>query len=137
MDRAETIENLLKAPYWVIDILPEQVPKNSPGQYFAVEKYFLAWPQITVVKQKHINVVLKLNCYRDLSLDEETEGNPPPEEIAEAMRKRYVNILLKDAMIVSEPDDTCLTVYGPDEETLRLIRAIAAGEGLFVWTPGN
>ena len=137
MDKAETIERLLQAPYWVIDILPEQVPKDSPGQYFDIEKYFLAWPQSAAVKQKHINVILKLNCYMDLSLDEETEVNPPPEEIAEAMRRRYVNIMLENAMIVSAPDDTCMTVYGPDEETLRLIKAIAAGEGLFVWKPEN
>ena len=137
MDKAETIESLLQAPYWVIDILPEQVPKDSPGQYFDIEKYFLAWPQIAAVKQKHINVILKLNCYMDLSLDEETEVNPPPEEIAEAMRRRYVNIMLENAMIVSAPDDTCMTVYGPDEETLRLLRAIASGEGLFIWKPEN
>ena len=135
MDKAETIERLLQAPYWVVDILPEQVPKDSPGQYFAVEKYYLARPQIAAVKQKHINVILKLNCYRDLSLDEDAEINPPPEEIAEAMRKRYVNILLREAMIVSEPDDACLTVYNPDEETLRLLRTLAAGEGLYVWKP--
>ncbi len=135
MDRSERIESLLQAPYWVVDILPEQVPKDSPGQYFAVEKYFLSWPQIASVKQRHINVVLKLNCYRDLSLDEDAEINPPPEEIAEAMRKRYVNILLREAMIVSEPDDACLTVYNPDEETLRLLRTLAAGEGLYVWKP--
>ena len=137
MDKAETIERLLQAPYWVIDILPEQVPKDSPGQYFDIEKYFLAWPQSAAVKQKHINVILKLNCYMDLSLDEETEVNPPPEEIAEAMRRRYVNIMLENAMIVSAPDDTCMTVYGPDEETLRLLRVIASGEGLFIWKPEN
>ena len=37
----KTIDDLLQLPYWIIDILPEQVPKDSPGQYFAVEKYFL------------------------------------------------------------------------------------------------
>ena len=35
----KTIDELLQLPYWNIDILPEQVPKDSPGQYFAVEKY--------------------------------------------------------------------------------------------------
>ena len=135
MDPEERIESLLQAPYWVVDILPEQVPKDSPGQYFAVEKYFLARPQIAAVKQKHINMILKLNCYMDLTLDEETEINPPPEQIAEAMRRRYVSILLGESMIVSEPDDTCLTVYNPDEETLRLLGTLAAGEGLYVWKP--
>lgn len=28
------IEALLAQPYWVIDILPQQVPEKKPGQYF-------------------------------------------------------------------------------------------------------
>ena len=36
-----SIEELLEKPYWIVDILPEQVKQDSPGQYFAVEKYFL------------------------------------------------------------------------------------------------
>ena len=32
------IETLLNKPYWVIDILPEQVPEDSAGQYFAIEQ---------------------------------------------------------------------------------------------------
>ena len=66
-----TIEELLQSSYWVIDILPLQVPKDSPGQYFAIEKYFLQDKQFAEVKQKHINLILKLNCYRDISIDEE------------------------------------------------------------------
>ena len=34
----KTVEELLQCPYWIIDILPSQVPADSPGQYFAVEK---------------------------------------------------------------------------------------------------
>ena len=34
----KTVDELLQCPYWVIDILPSQVPKDSPGQYFAVEE---------------------------------------------------------------------------------------------------
>ena len=59
----KTIEELLQCPYWIIDILPSQVPQNSPGQYFAVEKYFLQWDRLEEIKQKHINLILKLNCY--------------------------------------------------------------------------
>ena len=32
---------LLEGPYWIVDILPEQVPADAAGQYFAVERYFL------------------------------------------------------------------------------------------------
>ena len=130
-----TIDELLQKPYWIIDILPEQVPADSPGQYFAVEKYFLGKEKLDRIKQKHIDLILKLNCYRSISIDEEEEGNPSPERIANEMRTRYLYIMLKDSMILSEPDDTHMTVFNPDKETLELIRKLAAGEGLYVWQP--
>ena len=130
-----TIDELLETPYWIIDILPKQVPMDSPGQYFAVEEYYLSKKQIAEVKNRHIGLVLKLNCYRDLSLDEETEINPPPGRIAEEMRKRHLCILTGDSMILSEPDDLSMTLYHPDEELLELVRVLAAGEGLYVWQP--
>ena len=129
-DNTSRIDELLDKPYWIIDILPSRVPKDSPGQYFAVEAYFLK-ERISEIKRKHIDLVLKLNCYRDVGLDGET--NPAPARIAEAMRGRYVYIMLGDAMILSEPDDTHLTLFNPDEGLLALAGELAAGEGLYVW----
>lgn len=83
------IEELLNTPYWIIDILPYQVPKDSPGQYFAIEDYFLK-EQIAYIKQKHINVILKLNCYRDIMIEDEL--NPAPGKTAEIMNNHYVYI---------------------------------------------
>ena len=131
------IDELLEAPYWIIDILPAQVPEGSPGQYFAVEKYFLKKTRLAAIKQRHANLILKLNCYRDISLDEDTITNPPPEQTEEAVKKRHVCIMLDGFMIVSEPDDTYLTLYGPDEKLLELVKTIAAGEGLHVWQPAS
>ena len=129
------IEQLLQTDCWIIDILPAQVPADSPGQYFAVEKYFLETSRFTDIKQRHINLVLKLNCYMDVSLDGEPPVNPPPEQIARAMRERYVYIMLGGAMILSEKDDTHLSLFNPDEKLLELVREIARGEGLYVWRP--
>ena len=39
------------------------------------------------------------------------------------------------AMIDIEPDDTCMTVYDPDSGVTEILRALAAAEGLFVWSP--
>lgn len=131
----KTIDELLEAPYRVIDILPKQVKKDSPGQYFAVERYFLDAPQFDAIKQKHINLILKLNCYCSLSLDDEEQQNPAPERIADRMRRQHLCIRIDESLIVSEPDDTYLTVYGADRKLLDLIRPIAAAEGLFVFQP--
>lgn len=131
-----SIEELLETPCWIIDILPERVPADGGGQYFAIERYYLTEPQYSSVRQKKTGVILKLNCYRTISLGETDIINPPPEQLAEAIRSQYVNILIeKDSMIVSDPGDTHMTLYNPDEELLRLVKAIAGGEGLFVWQP--
>lgn len=125
-----TIDELLEKPYWIIDILPKQVPKDSPGQYFAIEDYFLK-EQLADIKKKHISVILKLNCYMDISIDGEI--NPAPERIRDTMMERYIYVMIGDSMILSEPDDTHMTLFNPDEELLDLIRKISSSEGLFVW----
>lgn len=132
----KSIEDLLQTPYWIIDILPERVPKDSPGQYFAIEDYYLQGTRLEAIKRKHVGLVLKLNCYRDISLDEEETLNPPPERIADTLFRRYTYIRIGEAMLLSEPDDTHMTLFNPDGELLRLVKALAAGEGLFVW-PGQ
>ena len=131
----KTVEELLQCPYWIVDILPSQVPKGSPGQFFSVEEYFLQGDRIEEIKQKHIDLILKLNCYRDISISDETVVNPLPKHIADEMKKRYLYIMVGESMILSEPDDTHLTVFNPDSQLLELLRQIASGEGLFVWKP--
>ena len=129
------IEELLEMPYHIIDILPEQVKADSPGQYFALERYWLSEPRISGIKRRHADLVLKLNCYRAVSLDEEAEPNPAPERIAEAIMARYVCIRIGDALITSAPDDLYLTVYNADEALLKLLETLCIGEGLYLWQP--
>lgn len=131
----KTIEELLEAPYWVADILPEQVSANGPGQYFAVERYLMREPRRTDIKRRHAELVLKLNCYYSVLLDEETEQNPPPERIETAILTRHVCVLLGDSLIASDPDDTFLTIYDPDGRLLSLLDRLCTGAGLHLWQP--
>ncbi len=131
--RKRTVEEYLQTPYRIIDILPERVPENSGGQVFAIEKYWRSEPNRTAVKQKHVSLILKLNCYRSISLDEGKTLNPSPDRIAEAVGTERAVIMLDDSMIIAEPDDHYMTLYHPDEALLNLIRTLAAGEGLYVW----
>lgn len=131
----KTIEELLEMPYWVADILPEQVKANSRGQYFAVERYLMKEPRRTEIKRRHAELVLKLNCYYDVSLDEEAEPNPPPERIETAILERYVCVHLGESLIVSDPDDTYLTICNPDERLLSLLDRLCASVGLYLWQP--
>ena len=138
-----TIEEFLDKPYWVIDILPKQVPADSKGQYFRIEKYYREHPQIDNIYRKFTNILLKLNCYEDIDVSHDGEDwitNPAPQELEAALLKCMADkqmfyIILKsaDVLITVSSDDTYMTVYNPTEEVLELIGSLAGAEGLFLW----
>ena len=123
-------DEIMDKPYWIIDILPGQVLENSPGQYFRIEKYWME-NQMAEIRQKKFSLILKLNCYMQISIDDEI--NPSPEKIRNRIKETGVSVRIGDAMIVSEKDDTYMTLFNPDKPLLAMIRKIASGEGLFVW----
>lgn len=123
-------DEIMEKPYWIIDILPGRVPENSPGQYFSIEKYWME-NQMAEIRQKKFSLILKLNCYMQISIDGEI--NPSPEKIRNRIKETGVSVRIGDAMIVSEKDDTYMTLFNPDKPLLAMIRKIASGEGLFVW----
>ena len=141
-DNSDEIEALLKKPYWVIDILPKQVPKDGRGQYFKNEQFFLLAPQMEHICQKFLMMMLKLNCYEDLKIcridGDYTEWmtNPPAEALARWMydyEPIYIVIENRNAMLIVTGEDHYMTLYNPDEEILQLVKQLAASEGLFVW----
>ena len=130
-EMTDKIEELLEKPYWVIDILPEQVPEKDGGQFFAVEAWFLKDPAL---RRKQASFLLKLNCYYDLTIvrDEEEIRNPKPEESAALIGREYLNILVgRSALIAADPTDIYMTLYNPDEKMLGLIGKLATAEGLY------
>ena len=128
------IEAMLEKPFWVIDLLPWQVPADSKGQFFAVERYFLQSTRREALLQKHLRLLLKLNCYLPLRW-EDGPCNPAPEMLEKRLGEGRALLFLGKTLIVREPDDIYMTVYGPDAQTLELLRALAGTEGLFVWQP--
>ena len=142
-----TIEEYLNKPYWVIDILPKQVPADGKGQYFRIEEYFLEHPQIDNIYRKFTNILLKLNCYENIDVSGDGEDwitNPAPQELEAALLKCMADkqmfyIILKsaDVLITVSGDDTYMTVYNPREEMTELIRSLADSEGLAIWQPNN
>lgn len=143
-----TIDELIEKPYWVVDLLPKQVPNNSEGQYFKVEKYYLN--HRADICQKFINIILKLNCYYDIKVShdgESWENNPAPEMIAKAIKAcvsphsmestLFVLFETETSLIVIDNDSTYMTLYNPTSGLLELTRQLASAEGLFTWQPPN
>ena len=136
---------LLEGPYWIVDILPEQVPADAAGQYFAVERYFLQPERIIPLRRKYAEILLRLNCYADMAVSFDAcaswKTNPDPEVFAARVAGLSGNEFLRavfaeqNAMIDYDHNDTYLTVYDPGAALLDRVRALAAAEGLFVWSP--
>ena len=136
-------EALLNKPYWVIDILPEQVPEDSAGQYFAIERYYLQQPGITDIHHRFTDILLKLNCYSDFLVcfpDQEQQiCNPEPEKLVswinEEQKDLCIVLVEEDVLITLNHDDTCMTVYNPTEALKNRLGNLATAHGLFLWQP--
>ena len=142
----EPVFELLEKHYWVVDILPKQVPKDSAGQYFKVEQYFLK--RRPALCEKFVSVLLKLNCYFDIELSTDGETwtlNPAPEALEQAI-SAYMNggptnamlyVFLRSEMtlMLIDWDSTNMTLYNPSDALLDLLRQLVMPEGLYVWKP--
>ena len=141
----ELVEELLEGPYWIVDILPEQVSAEAIGQYFAVERYFLQRERIVPLRRKYAEILMRLNCYYDMAVSFDScmswETNPDPEVFVNRVAGLSGNDFLRavftrqNAMIDYDHNDTYLTVYDPGSVLLDKVKALAAAEGLFVWSP--
>ena len=139
-----TIDELLLTPYRVIDILPERVPENSPGQYSAVERYFL---KDKALRRRQAELLLKLNCYYDLTFvlprpdgTEEEIFNPAPETVTKLVGREYLCVLIggevpgvPEALITADRADAYMTVYHAEGRLLDLIHKLTEAAGLFLW----
>ena len=130
----EQIENLLDRPYVIVDILPRRVPAEGPGQYAAVERYYRGAEEIV---SRKLGLLLKLNCYYDLLVVAEEDGilNPAPRDLQNLVQTNDLSILAGGALIISDPLDHYMTVYGAEGDFRELLVCLAAAEGLFVWKP--
>ena len=144
MNRDDRLESLLERQYWVVDMLPKQVPADGEGQYFKIEQYYLESPRKEIICEKYTNILIKLNCYYDFEIlfDERWQNNPTPYFLAECVSRCFRSnhplfVLLdsSDALLGLDGDDTTMTIYNPTDSLLEQVGALASSEGLFLWKP--
>lgn len=138
-----TVDDYLEKPYWLIDILPKQVPANSRGQYFKIERYWLQQPQFGSICHQFASLLMKLNCYYEVSVadaDGIASDSLQPESLEKMLASGdavYIVMDSENAMIGFNGDDHYMTLYNPSKELLELVSLLASSEGLFVWKPDN
>ena len=133
------VEELLEKPYRVIDILPEQVPAETPGRYFAVERYYLEPARYADIRKRFADIVIKLYCYYDLIVllgdADEPLVDPEPEQLADWIEsaKQHMCVLIgNDSLLMISTDDLYMTVFNADDSLTARIELLAKAKGLFV-----
>ena len=137
------VERLLEMPYWVIDLQPCQVPQDRGGQFFEVEQYYLEEPQHGRVCRQFADVLLKLNCYYDLTVShgDEWVNNPCPADLVawltDALQHGHLCALIGDGemLITASSGDIHMTLYNPSDAILELVGKLTTTAGLFLWQP--
>ena len=120
MDKIDIIDQIQKKPYWLIDVLPKQVPAGSAGQYFKAEQYFLSW--LDEISWKFARVLIRQNCYYDLQVSTDGESwamNESPGDLARLLEESAV--AHSPLSILIETDDALVTFSGDDRCTLPLL----------------
>lgn len=141
MSKHYNIDRLLEMSCYLIDLLPEQVPAGSTGQYFAVEEYFRRGKVLKRFGRKITSILLKLNCYYDFQVGYKNrwERNPDPEKLAGSIedciqdKVDCINIFVggENTMIVISGGELYICVYNPDHRMRELLCQLSTSEGLF------
>lgn len=138
MDRDQRVEELLEMEYWLLDVLPEQVPAEKGDAWFAVEEQLQSGHR-NEFTDRFVRVLLRMLCYwkADAWCGEWYEGSP---ERVEALVRRLMEAQARtldlyfpeeDALLLLNGDDLYMTVYHPSADMLSKMEALASSEGLF------
>jgi len=136
----QIIDRLLETPCYIIDFLPQQVPKDCGGQFFKVENYFLNHYNRYGLRDSFISIILKVMCYYPVAVQwGEWIEQPTPEQVAEIIDTIMDNhsgdmnmvIINKDILFQFGWDCLNISIYNPDEEMCVLFEQLATSEGMF------
>lgn len=145
-DEFKRLDCILKKPCYVIDFLPQRVEKAANRHFFDVEYYLLNSQKRFEMKNKYVNIILKMMCYYHASiLWNGWNHNPKPEDINNAVSEIMenhsgtLNILFseEDVLLVFEWNCLNLTVYNLSENMKEITEKIALSEGFFCWKGTN
>lgn len=135
----EIPETIFDKPYWLIDILPEQVPEERAAAYFAAERYWLRPENLEGIRRRFADLLLKLNCYHSLEAAAGEDASAPagaPEQLAARVTEAREDLVFylpgSDAAVTLNRDDLYMTVYNPPKPLLELLDRLAPACGLFL-----
>lgn len=147
IERYDLIEELLESSCLIVDIMPGQVPAERGERYFETEEYFLEPERLKKLRVRYAELLLKLSCYFDMDVSfdagETREGHMKPEDLVMKLSDTsgpfFFRAIFENEGVMVDLDscDTWMAVYGEGASLLKILKELAASEGLFVWSPAE
>ena len=138
-----TVERLLEDDYWIIDILPSQIPIEKQAEYRALTDEYYESGKIAQLHQRYADILTMINSRFKTAMlcmpEDEWTISPDDVAVKDAVihhtERGCVDLLLteEETLISLQAEDLYITVYHPTDEIISLLRQAVSESGFYIW----
>ena len=137
------VERLLEDDYWIIDILPSQIPIEKQAEYRALTDEYFESGKVAQLHRRYADILTMINSRFKTAMlcmpEDEWTISPDDVAVKDAVihhtERGCVDLLLpeEETLISLQAEDLYITVYHPTEEILSLLRQAVSESGFYIW----
>ena len=137
------VERLLEDDYWIIDILPSQIPIEKQAEYRALTDEYFESGKVAQLHRRYADILTMINSRFKTAIlcmpEDEWTISPHNNDVKDAVihhtERGCVDLLLpeEETLISLQAEDLYITVYHPTEEILSLLRQAVSESGFYIW----
>ena len=138
-----TVERLLEDDYWIIDILPSQIPIEKQAEYRALTDEYFESDKIAELHRRYAEILTMINSRYNTAMlcmpEDDWTISPHDNAVKDAVihhtERGCVDLLIpeEDTLISLQAEDLYITVYHPTKEILSLLRKAVSESGFYIW----
>uniref|UniRef100_UPI003864367C DUF4298 domain-containing protein n=1 Tax=Ruminococcus sp. TaxID=41978 RepID=UPI003864367C len=138
-----TVERLLEDDYWIIDILPSQIPIEKQAEYRALTDEYFESGKVAQLHRRYADILTMINSRFKTAMlcmpEDEWTISPDDVAVKDAVihhtERGCVDLLLpeEETLISLQAEDLYITVFHPTEEILSLLRQAVSESGFYIW----
>ena len=138
-----TVERLLEDDYWIIDILPSQIPIEKQAEYRALTDEYFESGKVAQLHRRYADILTMINSRFKTAMlcmpEDEWTISPDDVAVKDAVihhtERGCVDLLLpeEETLISLQAEDLYITVYHPTEEILSLLQQAVSESGFYIW----
>ena len=138
-----TVERLLEDDYWIIDILPSQIPIEKQAEYRALTDEYFESGKVAQLHRRYADILTMINsrfktamlCMPEDDWMISPHDNAVKDAVIHHTERGCVDLLIpeEDTLISLQAEDLYITVYHPTKEILSLLRKAVSESGFYIW----